>query len=97
MISQEITRPNHTTNNKDSEMKIRVLRNLGRGLPDYHEGQEVEVKEAVGEELARQGLAVILSAPAPKKRKRQTKPEAEQSKPADPPESPKQSPPAAKK
>lgn len=77
-------------------MKIRVLRNLGKDLPDYREGQEVEVRDALGEELAKKGLAEIVSASAPKKTKKsEPKPsEPEEVKPAEPPETKTKQPPA---
>lgn len=39
-------------------MKIQILRNLGRDLPDYLEGQIVEVADDVAQELIGRGLAV---------------------------------------
>lgn len=38
-------------------MRIRVLRNLGRGLPPLKEGQVADVDDAMGEKLVRQRLA----------------------------------------
>ena len=54
-------------------MKIKVLANLGRGLPDYKEQQIVEVDDEAGQALIDQGLAIIhgvpkkpkITAPAP--------------------------------
>ena len=39
-------------------MRIKVLRNLGRGLPPYKENQVVEVDEAEGKRLVDAKLAV---------------------------------------
>ena len=38
-------------------MRIKVLRNLGYGLPDYTEGQVVDVEQELGESLCQRGLA----------------------------------------
>ena len=44
-------------------MKVKILRNLGAGLPDYQEGQEVDTKTAKeGQDLIDAGLAVPLTA-----------------------------------
>lgn len=44
-------------------MKIRVLRNLGRGLPDYCEGETRDVDDNEGGSLVKRGLAICLDAP----------------------------------
>lgn len=41
-------------------MRIKVLRNLGRGLPSYKEGQVVEVESAEGEKLCKLNLAEVV-------------------------------------
>lgn len=38
-------------------MKLTILRNLGRGLPDYTEGQTVDVDDHEAQELLEKGLA----------------------------------------
>ena len=43
-------------------MRVRVLRNLGRGLPDYREGQAVTVSEAEGKRLLSAGVVEIIEA-----------------------------------
>jgi len=44
-------------------MEITVLRNLGPGLPDYKEGQVVEVNDKEGDDLIKAGLALIKGIP----------------------------------
>lgn len=47
-------------------MRIRLLRNLGRGFPPYRTGEEHDVDQAFGERLCKQGLAERIHAvPAP--------------------------------
>ena len=41
-------------------MKIKVLRNLGSGLPAYKEGQVVEADSEICEKLCKLGLAVLV-------------------------------------
>lgn len=41
-------------------MKIRVLRNLGRGLPDFTEGQVVDVADEVAQALIDRFLAEAI-------------------------------------
>ena len=49
-------------------MKLRILRSLGRGLPDWTEGQEVTVKDTtLGKSLMDRGLAEQLGEPEPAK------------------------------
>lgn len=48
-------------------MKIRVLRNLGRSLPQYTEGQVVEADDDVAVSLVAKGLAVQLEQKKPVK------------------------------
>ena len=49
-------------------MKIKVLMNLGRGLPDYKDQQIVELDDSEGQALIDKGLAVKIEA-IPKKPK----------------------------
>lgn len=44
-------------------MKIKVLRNLGRGLPCYCEGETRDVEDNEGKLLVKRGLAICLDAP----------------------------------
>jgi hypothetical protein len=39
--------------------KIKVLRNLGQGLPDYREGQTVQVSNEVADQLCGLSLATL--------------------------------------
>lgn len=41
--------------------RIKVLRNLGRGLPDFTEHQVVEVDDEVAADLCNRGLAEIVT------------------------------------
>lgn len=41
-------------------MKVKVLRNLGLGMPSLKEGQEADVDEALGEQLIKRSLAVAV-------------------------------------
>ena len=43
-------------------MRIEVLRNLGRDLPDYFEGQVVDVEDEEGNQLVQLGLAEVIKA-----------------------------------
>lgn len=43
-------------------MQIKVLRNLGRGLPPYKEGQVVTVSDTVGADLVKRDLARVIEA-----------------------------------
>ena len=45
--------------------RIRVLRNLGAGLPRLSEGQEVDVEDSDCQRLVDLGLAVLLRAVPP--------------------------------
>lgn len=47
-------------------MKIKVLRNLGAGLPSLKEGQTADVDAAVGGELCKRGLAIDITPPTAK-------------------------------
>lgn len=56
-------------------MKIKVLRNLGAGLPRYAEDQVVDAETGLAKQLIAQGLAIPLedskpepSAPEPSKK-----------------------------
>ncbi len=41
-------------------MKIRILRNLGLGLPQYNEGQEIDLDDAAASDLVSKGLAEVV-------------------------------------
>jgi len=75
-------------------MHIRVLRNLGQGLPAFKEGQVVDADEATAEQLLGAGLAERID----KKRKVAfvTPAEEDQTPPA-PPKPPSGRPPAGDK
>lgn len=47
-------------------MKIKVLRNLGAGLPSLKEGQTVDVDCDFGGELCKRGLAIDVTPPQAK-------------------------------
>lgn len=58
-------------------MKIKVLRNLGAGLPSLKEGQTADVDDQTGKTLCKRGLALDLSPPQAKAAKaREPEPEA---------------------
>lgn len=69
-------------------MKIKVLRNLGAGLPDYTEGQEVCVEDNEGRALCKRGLAVLLEE-TPVKKEQPKQAEAKEPEVNGVPESPK--------
>lgn len=47
-------------------MRIKVLRSLGRDLPDYLEGQVVDCKQPLAGELIAKGLAAAVQEPEEK-------------------------------
>lgn len=53
-------------------MKITVLRNLGRGLPDYHEGEVVDAADDLAERLVKLRLAVPFEAESKPTRTKKT-------------------------
>ncbi len=73
-------------------MRIKVLRNLGAGLPDYQEGQTVDCSESEAKSLAQKGLAEIIEKPAAhaksKPAKKETTPEPKPEPKPEPPRAP---------
>jgi hypothetical protein len=65
----------------EEAMKIRVLRNLGKGLPKYFEGESYDVDDTQGEDLIKKGLAEPVASETPAIRGVATPPEIAEPKP----------------
>lgn len=65
-------------------MKITVLRNLGRGLPPYQEGEVVDADDDIADRLFKMRLAVPFEGGTPTKQSKNSDLPADEPETADP-------------